>query len=406
MTVPRDPVPAPEFDPLETALEALRQGRGVVVVDGADRENEGDVVYAAEWATPENVNFLIRECRGLICAPLEAARLDALDLGQMVASNNELHQTRFTVSVDGEDTTTGISASDRSRTLLALADPAKTAAHFRRPGHVFPLRAEPGGVLRRAGHTEAAVDLCKLAGLRPAGVICEILNEDGTMARLPELQVFARKHGLPLLRIEDVIKHRLASEAIVTREAECDLPTEHGVFRLIAYKNLLDAHTHVALTLGDVAGGEDVLVRMHSECLTGDVLGSRRCDCGPQLEAALARIGSEGRGVLVYLRQEGRGIGLAEKIKAYALQERGLDTVDANLKLGHPPDLRNYGVGAGILRDLGLRGLRLLTNNPRKIVGLAGFGLRVSERLPLVVAPTAENAGYLAAKKVRLGHLF
>ena len=397
---------SPGLDPIERALAEIAAGRGVVVVDDEDRENEGDLVFAAELVTPELVAFTMTHCRGLLCVPLEGDVLDSLQLGQMASQNTERMQTAFTVSVDArEGITTGISAADRARTIALLADPATTAYDLVRPGHVFPLRAKPGGVLRRPGHTEAAVDLARLAGLRPAGVICEIVQEDGTMARLPQLREFAAEHGLSLISIADLIAYRRRNESQVTRVAEAQIPTDHGPFRAVGYESVLDGTDHVALVRGELGDGRDVLVRVHSECLTGDVFGSRRCDCGPQLDAALQAVASEGRGVVLYVRgHEGRGIGLMHKLQAYQLQDRGSDTVDANLELGLPADARDYGTGAQILVDLGVRSMRLLSNNPDKRVGLEGYGLEIVGRVPLPTLATPENLRYLKTKRDRMGH--
>ena len=394
-----------KFATVDQAVEAIRKGRMVVVVDDEDRENEGDLIMAAQFATPEAINFMIKEARGLICVPMPKEWAERLELRPMVEPPRDHHETAFTVSVDArEGITTGISAHDRARTIRLLADPASRPEDFVSPGHVFPLIAKEGGVLRRAGHTEAAVDLCRLADLEPVGVICEIMNEDGSMARLPDLQVFAEEHGLPILTIADLIAYRKRRERLVERVAEADLPTKWGHFRIVTYRDLLSGQEHVALVKGEVAGEDPVLVRVHSECLTGDALGSLRCDCGDQLHTALERIEREGRGVLLYMRQEGRGIGLANKVCAYQLQDQGLDTVEANLHLGYPPDLRDYGIGAQILADLGVKKLRLLTNNPKKVAGLSGYGLEIVEQVPIEVEPNPYNERYLKAKKEKLGH--
>ncbi|ETN88663.1 bifunctional 3,4-dihydroxy-2-butanone-4-phosphate synthase/GTP cyclohydrolase II [Thermus scotoductus] len=386
-------------------MEELRQGRPVILVDDEDRENEGDLIMAAEHVTPEWVNFMLRECRGLLCAALTEERARALDLPLMVEKNQDPQGTRFTVSVDARGTTTGISAFERAATIRLLADPEATAQDFRRPGHIFPLVARPGGVLRRAGHTEATVDLLRLAGLRPVGSLIEILKEDGTMARLPDLLEFAGRHGLKVGTIADLIRYRLEKgDLYVKREAEALLPTRFGEFRIVGYRDSLTGEEHAALVMGSWDPEEPVLVRMHSECLTGDALHSLRCDCGFQRDLALERISKEGKGVLVYLRQEGRGIGLINKIRAYHLQDQGLDTVEANLALGFPPDLRDYGVGAQILYDLGVRKMRLLTNNPRKVKALSGFGIEIVERIPLRAGDNPHNERYLQAKKEKLGH--
>ncbi|TFU27567.1 bifunctional 3,4-dihydroxy-2-butanone-4-phosphate synthase/GTP cyclohydrolase II [Thermus tengchongensis] len=386
-------------------MEELRQGRPVILVDDEDRENEGDLIMAAEHVTPEWVNFMLKECRGLLCVALTEERAKALDLPLMVERNQDPQGTRFTVSVDARGTTTGISAFERAATIRLLADPEATAQDFRRPGHIFPLVARPGGVLRRAGHTEATVDLLRLAGLRPVGSLIEILKEDGTMARLPDLLDFAKKHGLKVGTIADLIRYRLEKgDLYVKREAEALLPTRFGEFRILGYRDTLTGEEHAALVMGGWDPEEPILVRMHSECLTGDALHSLRCDCGFQRDLALERISKEGKGVLVYLRQEGRGIGLVNKIRAYHLQDQGLDTVEANLALGFPPDLRDYGVGAQILYDLGVRKMRLLTNNPRKVKALSGFGIEIVERIPLRAGDNPHNERYLQAKKEKLGH--
>jgi 3,4-dihydroxy 2-butanone 4-phosphate synthase / GTP cyclohydrolase II len=394
------------FDPIERAIAEVAAGRPVIVVDGADRENEGDLVFAAEAATPELLAFTIRHTSGVICVPMEGAALDRLQLPPMAPHNTERMRTAFTVSVDAAaGVTTGISAADRATTIRTLADPRTGPADLARPGHVFPLRYVEGGVLRRPGHTEAGVDLARLAGLRPAAVICEIVNDDGTMKRLPDLAAFAAEHGLALVSIADLIAHRRRREKHVEKVVETRIPTRHGQFRAVGYRSTVDGREHVALVAGDLAGGEDVLVRVHSECLTGDVLGSLRCDCGPQLDAALAAVAAEGRGVVLYLRgHEGRGIGLLHKLQAYRLQDGGADTVDANLALGLPSDARDYATGAQILADLGVRTMRLLSNNPAKLAGLEGPGLRVLGRVPLAVRPNPENLRYLRTKRDRMGH--
>lgn len=397
-----------KFGTVEQAIEDLRNGKIVIVADDEDRENEGDLVCAAELVTPETVNFMATNGRGLICLALPPERCDELGLAQMAEQNTEALGTAFTVSVDAErrfGVTTGISAADRSATIHVCIHPRTRSEDLRRPGHVFPLRARPGGVLQRVGQTEASVDLARLAGLYPAGVICEILNHDGTMARRPQLEVFAREHGLTFITVAQLVAYRLQTEKLVHRVAEARLPTAYGEFRIIAYRNDVDHAEHVALVHGHVAGEADILVRMHSKCLTGDVFGSMRCDCGPQLHAAMKRIGQEGRGVIVYLDQEGRGIGLLNKVRAYALQDQGNDTVEANARLGFGADLRNYGIGAQILRDLGLSSIRIMTNNPRKLVGLDGYGLQIVERLPLQTDPNVENRNYLDTKRDKLGHL-
>jgi len=391
---------------IESAIETIRQGKMIILVDSHDRENEGDLVIAAEDCDATAINFMARYARGLICVPLEGQILERLELVQMVSQNTEQMRTAFTVSVDASaGVSTGISAPDRARTVQVLADPSSGPDDLVRPGHIFPLRAVPGGVLRRAGHTEASVDLCRLAGKRAAAVICEIMNEDGSMARLPDLEEFSRKHEIPLFTIQDLIYFRRQRDSLIRREATSLLPTEFGDFTIHVYSTTIDDKIHVALVMGDVAGKEDVLVRVHSECLTGDIFHSGRCDCGEQLHKALSMIAEAGQGVLLYIRQEGRGIGLINKIKAYALQDTGLDTVEANQRLGFEADLRDYGIGAQILADLKLSTMRLITNNPRKIVGLEGYGLKISGRMGLHVPPGANNMKYLQTKKTRLGHM-
>jgi len=397
--------PAHLFAPVEDAVEAIRAGRMIIVVDDEDRENEGDLTIAASAVTADTINFMARHGRGLICMPLTGARLDELEVPLMVTQNTARFETAFCVSVEARHrTSTGISAADRAATVAAAIDPATRPSDLARPGHMFPLRARDGGVLVRAGQTEAAVDLARIAGLYPAGVICEIMNEDGSMARVPQLARFARRHRILMITIADLIKYRMRTERMVRKVGEADLPTRYGHFRVFAYESLTDKETHVALVRGDLGKGRDVLVRVHSRCLTGDVFHSARCDCGDQLESALRRIDAEQRGVLLYLNQEGRGIGISNKILAYALQDQGFDTVEANERLGFKPDQRDYGIGAQILSDLGVRSMRLLTNNPRKFVGLEGYGLSVSETLPLEIPATDSNRRYLRAKKEKLGH--
>jgi len=395
------------LDRVEDAIEDIRQGRFVVIVDDEDRENEGDLAIAADRITPEHVNFTLTHARGMICVSMEGWRLDELGLAAMVDENTAHHATAFTVSVDaiGRGVTTGISAYDRATTIRLLCDEHATPRDFARPGHTAPLRARPGGVLERAGHTEAMVDLCKLSGRFPAGMICEILNEDGTMARRGDLDAFARRHGLRIVSIDELIAYRRRNERLVVRGATTRLPTAEGTWTIHGYEDLITGAVHVGMVLGDVADGRPVLVRVHSECLTGDVFGSQRCDCQAQLHKAMSMIAEEGRGIIVYLRQEGRGIGLIDKLRAYALQDEGLDTVQANERLGLPVDKRDYGTGAQILADLGVSELRTLTNNPKKYFGLAGYGLRVVEQVPLMIPPTPHNERYLRAKRDKLGHL-
>jgi 3,4-dihydroxy 2-butanone 4-phosphate synthase/GTP cyclohydrolase II len=397
------------FGTVEQAIADVRAGKLVLVADDESRENEGDLITAAEKITPETINFMLVHGRGLICLTLTPERCEALGLPQMVEHNTEAHETAFTVSVDAGarfGVTTGISAADRAATVRVAIDPVSTASDLRRPGHVFPLRARPGGVLQRVGQTEASVDLARLAGLYPAGVICEVLNADGTMARRPELERFAAEHGLTFLTVAQIVAHRLQHERLVHRVAEARLPTPFGEFKIIGYRNDVDDAEHVALVYGDVTSGGEVLVRMHSKCLTGDVFGSSRCDCGWQLTMAMRMIAQEGRGAVIYLDQEGRGIGLLNKLKAYELQDAGHDTVEANRQLGFLPDLRNYGIGAQILLDLGVKTIRILTNNPMKLVGIDGYGLTIAERVPIIPPRTDDNAGYLDVKRDKLGHLF
>jgi 3,4-dihydroxy 2-butanone 4-phosphate synthase/GTP cyclohydrolase II len=398
-----------KFGTIEQAIEDIKRGKLVLVADDEDRESEGDLVGAAEQVTPDMINFMATHGRGLICLTLTSERCQALGLPQMAEESSDAYETAFTVSVDAAKrfgVTTGISAADRAKTVQVAIDPATVPSDLRRPGHVFPLRGRPGGVLQRVGHTEASVDLARLAGLYPAGVICEVLADDGTMMRRPQLEPFATKHALTFVTVAQLVAYRLQNERLVHRIADARLPTPHGTFRIVGYQNDVDAHEHVALVFGEVEGRQNVLVRMHSKCLTGDVFGSHRCDCGPQLEAAMRMIAEEGQGVVVYLDQEGRGIGLLNKLKAYELQDSGRDTVEANEALGFAPDLRNYGIGAQILMDLGLSSIRVLTNNPRKMVGLDGYGLEIVERVPLVADPTEESQAYLRVKRDKLGHLF
>ncbi|MBI4297574.1 MAG: bifunctional 3,4-dihydroxy-2-butanone-4-phosphate synthase/GTP cyclohydrolase II [Chloroflexi bacterium] len=394
------------FCTVEQAIEDIKAGKFVIIVDDEDRENEGDLAIAAQHITAEAINFMARHGRGLICISLPGQRLDELRIPMMVQENTSAFGTAFAVSVDAKrDTTTGISAHDRAATVKALIDPATKPEDIARPGHMFPLRAREGGVLVRAGQTEGIMDLARLAGLYPAGVICEVMKEDGTMARMPELEAMAQEHGIHIISVAQFIAYRRRHETLVQRVAEAKLPTRYGEFTIYAYKSTVDPDEHVALIMGDVCHGGSALVRVHSECLTGDVLGSLRCDCGPQIDLALKLIAQEGRGAFLYMRQEGRGIGLHNKLRAYALQDQGLDTVEANMALGLAPDLRDYGIGAQILTDLGLKEIKLLTNNPRKVVGLEGYGLKVVDRLPLVAPTTPYNAGYLKVKRQKLGHI-
>ncbi|HEY0873254.1 MAG TPA: bifunctional 3,4-dihydroxy-2-butanone-4-phosphate synthase/GTP cyclohydrolase II [Vicinamibacterales bacterium] len=401
----RRSTPKSPFASIEDAVAAIRDGHMIIVVDDEDRENEGDLTIAAEKVTPEAINFMATHGRGLICMPMTPQRLEELDIPLMVSQNTTTFDTAFCVSIEAKGvTSTGISAADRAATILAAIDPKTRPADLARPGHMFPLRARDGGVLVRAGQTEAAVDLARIAGLYPAGVICEIMNPDGTMARVPDLTKFAKKHKLLMITVADLIQYRMRTEGLVRRVASAALPTDHGEFRVIAFESLIDRETHIALVKGDIGNGEHVVVRVHSRCLTGDVFHSSRCDCGSQLESAMERIAAEGRGVLLYLNQEGRGIGLSNKIRAYELQDQGFDTVEANERLGFKADQRDYGIGVQILRDLGVKSMRLLSNNPRKLVGLEGYGLSVSEWIPLEIPASEHTRRYLTTKKVKLGH--
>jgi 3,4-dihydroxy 2-butanone 4-phosphate synthase/GTP cyclohydrolase II len=393
------------FNTVEEAIQDIKEGKIIVVVDDEDRENEGDLLMAAEKVTPEAINFMAKYGRGLICMPVIGERLEELGIHAMVNRNTDSHQTAFTLSIDAAETETGISAHERAVTVQKVLDPKATDKDFKRPGHMFPLESKKGGVLKRAGHTEAAVDLAQLAGLYPAGVICEIMNEDGTMARTPELMAYVKEHQLKIITIADLIDFRRKNEVYVKRSAEANLPTKYGDFKMVGYENTLNGEHHVALVKGDVTDGEPVLVRVHSECLTGDAFGSRRCDCGEQYAQAMRAIEAEGRGVLLYMRQEGRGIGLINKIKAYGLQDEGLDTVEANVALGFPADMRDYGIGAQILADLGIKKVKLMTNNPKKIKGLSGFGIDIVERVSIQMNHNERNVYYLKTKQKKLGHL-
>lgn len=394
------------FNTIEEAIKDFKEGKMLIMVDDEDRENEGDVIIAAEKCNPDVINFMASQARGLVCMPMRGERLDELEIQPMVVENTDNHETAFTVSVDHISTSTGISAYERAATVQALIDPESKPLQFRKPGHIFPLRYREGGVLRRTGHTEGSIDLARLAGLYPATVICEIMNDDGTMARVPQLIEFARRHDLKIVTIADLIQYRRRKEKLINRVVDTKLPTEYGEFKAVAYESILDGKDHIALVKGEWDEDESILVRVHSECLTGDVFGSYRCDCGEQLQAALKMIEKAGKGVFLYMRQEGRGIGLVNKIKAYRLQDNGRDTVQANLDLGFPEDLRDYGIGAQILYDLGVRKMRMMTNNPKKIHGLEGYGLEVVERIPIEMPVRNENRNYMQTKKDKMGHIF